>query len=553
MADLTGTQQVTLTLTVQAFSTSTRAHADVFNAMWQLMLNNDATIAALLDALTNRVNQLAGNHVSVQDVAGLQDALNGKANVGHGHAMAEVAGLTDALNGKANVGHVHSIGEVSGLNEALNNRALAGHNHAIGEVTGLSAELADLRARLTALERGGSSTGSDGITADFSATNGGTPGLVTFSATASTSEPDTAITSYDWAFGDGTTASGANVTHTYSGNGPYVAALTVRNSAGSSRVVRKTVTPPAQAPQQGVITADYTTTNGAQPGLVNFSATASTTAGSITAFDWTFGDGGTASGANVSHTYSGNGPYDVTLTVRDSTGSSKTVTHSVTPPPQSVVTVDFTTSYPGGQGAVTFSASASSSYGSIVAYEWAFGDGATGSGNSVTHTYASPGNYNVTLLARDSTGKTASVTKSITARPATTFQPTYPDGSAIAYPVTVSYIYTEGDVAEDGHIIRPRREDNPVTLRFSPELSGVTPRIASLTIDALDDGQETAALAVVVGGRTIGRMNAGERAVKTFPVAYTGGVLDVTLTLNSNDYSGLHRAKVYNVTLNLTY
>ncbi|ABW35067.1 PKD domain containing protein (plasmid) [Deinococcus geothermalis DSM 11300] len=552
MADLTGTQQVTLTLTVQAFSTSTRAHADVFNAMWQLMLNNDATIAALLDALTNRVNQLAGNHVSVQDVAGLQDALNGKANVGHGHAMAEVAGLTDALNGKANVGHAHSIGEVAGLNEALNSRTLVGHNHAVAEITGLPAELADLKARLTALERGGSNTGSDGITADFTVTNGGTPGLVTFRATATSSEPDATITSYDWAFGDGTTASGANVTHTYSGNGPYVAALTVRNSAGSSRVVRKTVTPPAQAPQQGVITADYTTTNGAQPGLVNFSATASTTAGSITAFDWTFGDGATASGANVSHTYSGNGPYNVALTVRDSTGSSTTVNHNVTPPPQSVVTVDFTPSYPGGQGAVTFNANASSSYGGIVAYEWAFGDGATGSGNSVSHTYANPGNYNVTLLARDSTGKTASVTKSVAARPATTFQPTYGDGSAISYPVQISYLHTENEDREGGGIVRGREVDLPALVRFNPNLGGVQPTSATVTVD----GESTGGGGIQVwNGNTntqLGVLPADARNTRTFPVAYTGGVLDLRLTLNDGGFAQ-YGGNIYGVTLNLSY
>jgi PKD repeat protein len=55
----------------------------------------------------------------------------------------------------------------------------------------------------------------------------------------------------------------------------------------------------------------------------------------------------------------------------------------------------------------TFDASASSSpNGAIVSYEWDFGDGETGTGVVVTHTYEEKGIYEVTLIVTDSTGET---------------------------------------------------------------------------------------------------------------------------------------------------
>jgi endonuclease G len=42
--------------------------------------------------------------------------------------------------------------------------------------------------------------------------------------------------------------------------------------------------------------------------------------------------------------------------------------------------------------------------GTIVAYSWSFGDGTTASGQSVSHTYAQDGSYNVRLIVTDNLG-----------------------------------------------------------------------------------------------------------------------------------------------------
>jgi len=64
---------------------------------------------------------------------------------------------------------------------------------------------------------------------------------------------------------------------------------------------------------------------------------------------------------------------------------------------------------------VTFDASGSSDIdGSIVSYEWNFGDGDTAVGKIVSHTFSKAGSYSVTLTVTDNLNASFSVTKSIT-------------------------------------------------------------------------------------------------------------------------------------------
>jgi hypothetical protein len=57
---------------------------------------------------------------------------------------------------------------------------------------------------------------------------------------------------------------------------------------------------------------------------------------------------------------------------------------------------------------------ASTDDGHIVKYYWEFGDSSTGSGMKTSHTWADPGDYEVTLWVTDDAGQQDSITKTIT-------------------------------------------------------------------------------------------------------------------------------------------
>jgi len=131
--------------------------------------------------------------------------------------------------------------------------------------------------------------------------------------------------------------------------------------------------------------------------------------GTITAYDWTFGDGNTGTGVSPVHTYAAPGTYDVTLVVTDDDGAESdpsATTANIEPAPEDPV-ADPNGPYTGTEGvAVVFDGSASfdPDGGVITQYDWDFGDGNTGIGVAPSHTYAADGLYTVTLTVVDDEG-----------------------------------------------------------------------------------------------------------------------------------------------------
>ena len=101
---------------------------------------------------------------------------------------------------------------------------------------------------------------------------------------------------------------------------PLTTGYSSYGSVGQYSVAASVPTPGNQAPV-AVIAAS--TLRGTAPVTVSSSGAGSSDAdGSIVAYDWNFGDGSTASGASVSHTYSAPGSYSALLRVTDNGGMS---------------------------------------------------------------------------------------------------------------------------------------------------------------------------------------------------------------------------------------
>jgi PKD repeat protein len=181
-------------------------------------------------------------------------------------------------------------------------------------------------------------------TANASATptTGQGPLAVNFSS-AGSSDPDGTITSYSWTFGDGGSSALANPSHTYASEETYVATLIVTDNGGlsSTATVTVTVTPPPN--KLPIAAATATPTSGYAPLRVSFSSAGSSDPdGTIVGYSWNFGDGGTSTSADSSHTYNSVGTFTATLTVTDDRGgtSSKSVTITVNSDPAKVLHVE---------------------------------------------------------------------------------------------------------------------------------------------------------------------------------------------------------------------
>ena len=253
------------------------------------------------------------------------------------------------------------------------------------------------------------------------------------------SDLDGLITAWAWNFGDGMTGSGMTATHTYTASGSYSVTLTVTDNEALTGSITKTVTVTYNNPPVASfsVTKDYLE--------VFVDASASTDDFGIASYAWSYGDGGSGSGVMDSHAYAAAGTYTVSLTVVDTGGKSATTSKSVSvvqnPPPTAAISLVSTNFL-----MVTLSGAGSTDDSAIVSYAWNFGDGSTGSGVSVTHTYLVDGTYTLTLTVTDDRGLTGTDTLSVTVA-AQDLPPT----AAFTYSVTDLTVSVDASSSSDDH------------------------------------------------------------------------------------------------------
>jgi PKD repeat protein len=123
--------------------------------------------------------------------------------------------------------------------------------------------------------------------------------------------PGDPISAWEWNFGDGQTGSGQHTTHLYSTIGDYNVTLTIYvGDMGCEQSITKTISiiPPP--------TPDFSFTSECLGNTTVFTdLSTSQTTEPITTWQWDFGDGESAYGQEISHTYETAGNFQVTLTI----------------------------------------------------------------------------------------------------------------------------------------------------------------------------------------------------------------------------------------------
>ena len=237
---------------------------------------------------------------------------------------------------------------------------------------------------------------------------------VAFDSSPSTGVP--AGASISWSFGDGGSASGATATHVYTAAGSYNAQLSISQSGclnpTCSSTVAKTVTVAAGDSNSGGAQFTVTPASPSATQVATFDASSSTNLPAGSLVGWDFGDGSaSAFGTLILHAFAAPGSYHVVVAISPpgcTTAAclalaSKTVVVGPPPPVSADFSTDATCTSQFGidqcQAVATTAVSLTATAADATIYAWDFGDGTTGSGRQVTHTWAQPGNYSVSLTA----------------------------------------------------------------------------------------------------------------------------------------------------------
>ncbi|HEY0109512.1 MAG TPA: PKD domain-containing protein, partial [Fibrella sp.] len=208
-----------------------------------------------------------------------------------------------------------------------------------------------------------------------------------------------------WDLGDGNTATGDSIVHTYQIAGTYLVKLTTTVSGGCTYITTRTIT--ISGPKGNL---QYAGGNVCHPSAVRFQAVSS----GATNYIWDFGDGTVISTTQqiVFHSYANPGSYIPKVTLQN--GTCDVLLKGIDTIKVDKVDGGFTFAKTEVCGSTTLSfTDTTHAFSGIQNIRWNFGDNTTGVGSSPTHTYAASGRYTVQMIVQSNTGCTDTVSKPI--------------------------------------------------------------------------------------------------------------------------------------------
>jgi PKD repeat protein len=277
------------------------------------------------------------------------------------------------------------------------------------------------------------------VTLDASPSTAAPGQVVTFRYSASppaVAPPFPRIDSTQIDYGDGRVESGqtgrsgetvsGTFTHVYTSPGTYTATLTATASNGSSGTAVASVTVTGGGGNVTVtVTPSTNQTNPGQPVSFSYSATTSFGIGfpQIRSMLISYGDGAplplNPPSGTVSHSYSAPGTYTVVVTATDTSGAQgrATTVIQVSPGPTPPISISAGGPYSGTVGSL-ITMTGNTSGGAFppfqYQYNWSFGDGTAGSGQTTAHAYSNPGTYSILLTVISPGGQSRTATTTAT-------------------------------------------------------------------------------------------------------------------------------------------
>lgn len=206
----------------------------------------------------------------------------------------------------------------------------------------------------------------------------------------------TAADAYLWYFGDGSTSTDPNPSHTYTTQGAFTVTLIASNGAGGCgdtivqtdyvRILPPVITGFANFPYRTCLNSD-----------VPFNAIIDSTE-PIKSYLWSFGDGTTSTSPAPVHQYSETGFYTVSLTVTSRSGCTSTFSLDSAVVISKSPNAKFS-AIPRDACASQYIQFTDRSNSTADTWEWRFGDGTISFDQNPQHKYIDSGYFNVTLYA----------------------------------------------------------------------------------------------------------------------------------------------------------
>lgn len=226
-------------------------------------------------------------------------------------------------------------------------------------------------------------------------------------------------TSFLWDFGDGTTSSLENPTHSYTYAGMFTVTLIAMNGSGcQDDKIRNQYITVFPKPDASITVNDTSTCD---PSTV-FQFSNNSTNG--TSWNWDFDDLSASSLQNPSHTFPRPGTFNVSVLVSNSFGCSDTTDN----PLKIYVGLHNWATFEENvdSGCAELAVQFTNANANVATSFWSFGDGSTSFANSPSHTYTSGGNFSVSLIVTTTNNCVDTVVKSnhikVGIKPITSFQ-----------------------------------------------------------------------------------------------------------------------------------